>query len=92
MDWEPRVGMPVLCLKDAPAEIRVPGANYPKKDSAYTIRAVRDDYREDGHLTLLLDKVDNSHMVGVTHKGARAYLEPGFPQSGFAPTPEKEPA
>lgn len=104
MDWEPRVGMRVVCLRNPKPEVMKanPGA-WPFKGGVYTIKTVNHWPEPHGTLLTFLE-LDNSHMVGWISK-----LEPGFSPNAFrpldehrldifravltkAPTPEKEPA
>lgn len=85
------VGQKVVCVLAAkPATMaRIPNGVWPVKGSVYVIREIRDDYREDGLLTILLREIDNSHLTGLSFgEWGRAYREPGFHERGFRPVRE----
>lgn len=86
--WAP--GMLCVCIRNPTDRARaaIPPGNWPNKGTVYMIREVRDDRKPDGHLTLLLREIDNSHLLGLTFSGGTAHLEPGFPEYGFRPLSE----
>lgn len=61
MDWEPRVGMRVVCINDQPRHWEEDGYIYPNKGHIYTIRQVVFDNLKTG---LLLVEIHNPTLNG----------------------------
>lgn len=90
------VGMKVRCIADqekiAAGQRLVPGSNYPKSGSIYTVRDIRNDAPWNGghdKTVLLFVECDNAHLIGRRWPGAFCYVEPGFPPQGFRPLRKK---
>ncbi len=87
------VGMKVVCVVsqediDRSQSYAAPGSVYPISNGTYTIREIRDDFkwrRGDHHIVLLLQEIDNRHLIGLRVGTQYCYVEPGFPITGFRP-------
>lgn len=84
MDWEPHVGMRVVCVVDVtPASIAKFPAQWPYKGGVYTIETVN-HWPVQGTLLTFLE-LDNTDFVAR----GESQIEPGFSQWGFRPLDER---
>lgn len=87
------VGMKLECIATAEQVAarreKIPGAKIAVSQGIYTIREIRDDApwrRGDHHIVVLLQEIDNSHLVGGSYEhGKYCYVEPGFGAHYFRP-------
>lgn len=87
------VGMKLECIATAEQvaalRAKIPGANIAVSKGIYTIREIRDDapWRGgDHHIVVLLQEIDNRHLVGSSYEqGKYCHVEPGFGTHGFRP-------
>lgn len=85
-----RVGQKVVFIAHVADDVRAcyPNASFPNKDGIYTIRGFgRRD--EPGDL-LLLQELDNGHLIGLTLNGFYCCREPGFSAEKFRPIVERK--